>query len=113
MDCSPPGSCVHGILQARILEWVAMPYSRGSSPPRDRECASPALAGGFFTTSTTCLATLAQTQSAQMSYLDEPVPRSQPPITFGWILNDVVNITTNALIAFGYCEAQASFFRLI
>ena len=35
MDCSPPGSSAHGILQARILEWVAMPSSRGSSPPRD------------------------------------------------------------------------------
>ena len=30
-DCSPPGSSVHGILQARILEWVAFPFSRGSS----------------------------------------------------------------------------------
>ena len=36
MDCSPPGSSVHGIPQARILEWVAMPFSRGSSQPRDR-----------------------------------------------------------------------------
>ena len=36
MDCSPPGSSVHGILQARILEWVAMPSSRGSSKPRDQ-----------------------------------------------------------------------------
>ena len=35
MDCSLPGSSVHGILQARILEWVAMPSSRGSSPPRE------------------------------------------------------------------------------
>ena len=34
MDCNPPGS-VHGILQARILDWVAMPSSRGSSQPRD------------------------------------------------------------------------------
>ena len=34
MDCSPLGSSVHGILQARILEWVAMPLSRGSSQPR-------------------------------------------------------------------------------
>ena len=34
MDCSPPGSSVHGILQARILEWTAMPSSRGSSWPR-------------------------------------------------------------------------------
>ena len=36
MNCSPPGSSVHGILQARILEWVAMPSSRGSSRPGDR-----------------------------------------------------------------------------
>ena len=35
MDCSPPGSSAHGILQARILEWVAMSSSRGSSWPRD------------------------------------------------------------------------------
>ena len=34
MDCSPPGSSVHGILQARIVEWVAMPSSGGSSQPR-------------------------------------------------------------------------------
>ena len=31
MDCSPPGSYVHGILQARLLEWVAIPFSKGSS----------------------------------------------------------------------------------
>ena len=35
MDCSLPGSSVHGILQSRILEWIAMPSSRGSSQPRD------------------------------------------------------------------------------
>ena len=35
MDCSPPGSSVQGLLQARVLEWVAMPSSRGSSRPRD------------------------------------------------------------------------------
>ena len=35
MDCSIPGSTIHGILQARILEWVAMSFSRGSSWPRD------------------------------------------------------------------------------
>ena len=56
LDCSPLGSSVHGILQARILEWVAMLSSRGSSRPRDQiqvSCIS-SLAGGFFTTSTTC-----------------------------------------------------------
>ena len=36
MDCSPPGFSVHGILQARILEWVAKPSSRGSSGPRNQ-----------------------------------------------------------------------------
>ena len=36
MDCSPPSSSVHGILQARILEWLAVSFSRGSSQPRDR-----------------------------------------------------------------------------
>ena len=35
VDCSPAGSSVHGILQARILEWVAMPLSRGSSQSKD------------------------------------------------------------------------------
>ena len=35
MNCSPPASSVHGILQARILEWVALSFSRGSSQPRD------------------------------------------------------------------------------
>ena len=34
-DCSPPGFSVHGNLQARILEWAAIPFSRGSSRPRD------------------------------------------------------------------------------
>ena len=49
MDCNPLGSSVHGILQARILEWVAMPSSRRSSRPRDRTQVSH-VAGGFFTT---------------------------------------------------------------
>ena len=40
MDHSLPGSSVHGILQARILEWAAMPSSRGSSWPRDGSCVS-------------------------------------------------------------------------
>ena len=40
MDCSLPGSPVHGILQARKLEWVPIPFSRGSSQPRDLTCIS-------------------------------------------------------------------------
>ena len=52
MDCSPPGSSAHGILQARILEWVAMLYSGRTSRPRDQTCISrtSCIAGGFSTT---------------------------------------------------------------
>ena len=56
MDCSLPGSSVHGILRERILEWVAMPSSRGPGDPGIKpvflsSLMSPVLAGGFFTTS--------------------------------------------------------------
>ena len=47
-DCSPRGSSVRGILQGRIMEWVAIPFSRGSSQPRDWTQASY-IAGRFFT----------------------------------------------------------------
>ena len=49
MDGSPPGSPAHGILQARTLEWAAMPSSRGSSQPRDQTRVS-CITGVFFTT---------------------------------------------------------------
>ena len=48
LDCSLPGSSVYGISQARILEWVAIPFSRGSSQPRDGIWVS-CIAGRFFT----------------------------------------------------------------
>ena len=48
MDCSPPVSSVHGILQARTLKWFAIPFSRGSSRPRDWTQVS-CIAGRFFT----------------------------------------------------------------
>ena len=47
MDCSPPGFSVYGILQARIQEWVAIPFSRGSSWSKDWTLVS-SIAGGFF-----------------------------------------------------------------
>ena len=47
MDCSLPGSSVHSLLQARILEWLAIPFSRGSSQPRDQTWVS-CIAGIFF-----------------------------------------------------------------
>ena len=51
MDYGPPGSSAHGIFQAKILEWVAISFSRGFSQPRvdPMFLVSPALAGGFFT----------------------------------------------------------------
>ena len=50
INCRPPGSSVHQILQARIVEWVALPFSRRSSQPRDESLflMSPALAGEFW-----------------------------------------------------------------
>ena len=54
MDCSPPGSPVHGISQARILEWVAIPSPRDLPDPgiKPKSLVSPALAGRFFTAET-------------------------------------------------------------
>ena len=47
-DCSPPGSSIHGTLQARILEWAAISFSRGSFQPRNQTQVS-CIAGRFFT----------------------------------------------------------------
>ena len=72
MDQSPPGSSVHAILQAKILEWVAMPSSR-ELPDPGIEPLSPALAGGFFTTSATweapVMKNLPATQEAQETWV--------------------------------------------
>ena len=48
MDCSVAGSSVHGIFQTRILEWVAVAFSKGSSQPRDQTQVS-CISGEFFT----------------------------------------------------------------
>ena len=65
-DCSLPGSCVHGLFQTRILEWVAMPFSRGSSQPGDRTQVSH-MAGGFFTSRATREALEADTKGSYMA----------------------------------------------
>ena len=52
MNCNLPGSSVHEILQARILDWVAIPFSRGSSQPRDQTWVC-CIVGRFFTISST------------------------------------------------------------
>ena len=56
MDCTLPGSSAHRILQARILEWVAVPFTKGSAQPRDQIQVSH-IAGIFFTACTTREAT--------------------------------------------------------
>ena len=61
MDCSLSGSFVHGILQARIQEWVAISFSRGSSQPRDRIRVSCIAGGGF---------TIWDTREAPFMYVD-------------------------------------------
>ena len=74
MECSPPGSSVHGISPERILEWVAMPSSRGSSQPRDWthiSCVS-FIAGGFFTTG----------------------PLGKPLLGYSWLTNNVVIVSS-------------------
>ena len=92
MDCSPSGSSVHGNLQARILEWIATPSSRGSSRPRDRTCVS-CIAGRFFTTASpewyssrlkTLSVTLShpESQAALTSYPERPPPCNPEP-SFG------------------------------
>ena len=67
VPCSLSGSSVHGILQARILEWVVIPFSRRSSQPRDRTQVSH-IAGGFFT--------ILAMREAQEYWSEQPMPSS-------------------------------------
>ena len=79
VDCNPPGSSVHEFLQAKILEWVTMPSSRGFLDP-EIEPTSPALADRFFTTSTnwgTCKSTMCLVAQSCPSLCD-PVDYSPP-----------------------------------
>ena len=69
MDCSPPGSPVHGIPQAKILEWGAISFYRDSSWPRDRNQASCG-AGGLFTTLATREAPKLKGQEREVVYID-------------------------------------------
>ena len=71
-DCSLPGHSAHGILQARILEWVAIPFSRGSSQPGNQTQVS-LIAGRFFT--------------GWESLIPWPGIKHAPPALRVWILN--------------------------
>ena len=117
MDCSSPDSSVHEILQIRILEWVAMPFSRGSSRSRDRTQVSHT-AGRFFTGWAThhplflaCLqgfplllsctnVCFRQSLSVNLKYLPShegfPLPKIRSSDPF-WIWNHVICNSYNAL----------------
>ena len=80
MHCSPPGSSVHGILQTGILEWVPIPFSTGSSQPRNRSHVSH-IAGTFFT----IWATREAQTSHKFTYVPSlwkvsPTPTPIPPL---------------------------------
>ena len=68
MDCSPPGSSVHGVLEARILEWVSVPFSRRSSQPRDWTQVFCIAGSRFFTIWTTREAHSRWSVNASSSY---------------------------------------------
>ena len=95
MGCSPSGPSIHGIFQARGLEWVAISYSRGSSRPRDWShvsCMSSALAGGFFTTVSDVVPTAAG--GGQPHLFFSALPRLTPHNRgcaqfFSWVQGDV------------------------
>ena len=76
MDCSLPGSSVHGISQARLLEWVSISFSRGSSWPRHQNSIS-CLAGGFFTTEKSAAAAAAKSLQSCLTLCD-PIDGSPP-----------------------------------
>ena len=83
MDCSPPGSLVHGIFQAWILEWVAIPFSRGSSWPRDRTQVSCIVSRRFTVWATREVPSLVITAAAAKSLqscptLCDPIDGSPP-----------------------------------
>ena len=77
MDYSPLGSSVHGILQARTLEWVAMPFSRGSSGPRNWTCISPV--SPISCTGRRVLYHLEKAMATHSSTLGWKIPRTEEP----------------------------------
>ena len=78
LNCSPPGSSVRGILQARILEWVVIRFSREPSWPRDQTCVS-CIAGRFFTVWATKEACLTSRTSLVVLLLEESKLRQLVP----------------------------------
>ena len=72
MDCSPPGSSVYGNSQAKILNWVAIPFSSGSSQPRDHISYISCI-GRFYTTMDTCVCVCVYTRAHSCPTLHNPM----------------------------------------
>ena len=98
MDYRPPGSSVHDILQARVLEWVAVSFSRGSSHPRDQTWVS-CIAGRFFTNWATTAATAKSLQSCPS--LCDPINGSPP----GSAVLGILQARTLEWVAISFCNA--------
>ena len=118
MDCSPPGSSVHWILQGRILEWVAIPFSRGSSQTRDGTQVSH-IAGRFFTIWATREAQFYQLKQSNSLLLHKnfPFPSETPthdpvsPISAKWTLQCSVSCRSLLLVDwFSYLRNVNFFF---
>ena len=125
MDCSLLGSSVHGILQARILEWVAIPFSRGSSRSRYRTQVS-CIAGRFFTiwatreahvgtppNSLNCVLNRALQSHLVQAFISkkliQPKPRSlwvnhheewRTQVVFGWLCRILVKCLATVILVF-------------
>ena len=106
MDCSPPGSSAQGISQARILEWVTMPSSRGSSQPSDGSCVSciSCIAGEFFQFSSvtqSCL-TLCDPVDCSEFFTAELLGKPEDSMARGkWSLLKVSHVSRNPSTKYG------------
>ena len=94
MDCSPPGSFVHGILQARILEWVASPFSRGSSQPRD-----------WIRISCTAHRFFANWATREAPSVTFHLPKSFPPLKTIWNVISLKNLSRFSRWSFIFSSA--------
>ena len=106
MDCSPPVSSVHGILQGRILEWVAIPFSRGSSQLRDRTQVSHTAGRGFTIWATRdALGILSKYRSGEFSQ------GSAPLCTHSFLLCHWVALQTAGPPSWGVCVPSTVHFQ--
>ena len=109
MGCSPPGSSVHGIFQARILEWVAISFS-GDLPDPGIQSVSSALEGGFFIAEKPGKPAFAHPlpnylrYSISLSLTGWPLPISQALQTLTHLLQAAVLMSSNDLRALGTCS---------